>query len=85
MASTFTSQITGYTAVAMVATWTDGPHTGQTYLTDCCRASATGTSVTVTNPHGVSCRGCYRPVDPRLGAVPGLDGLTVKPFGPIPL
>lgn len=31
------------------------------FLTECCGASATGTE------HGTACRGCYRPIDSRLG------------------
>lgn len=31
------------------------------FLTECCKASATGTS------HGVACRACYELVDERLG------------------
>lgn len=36
------------------------------YLTPCCQASVTGVSVTASNPDGVACRACYRPVDPAL-------------------
>lgn len=40
------------------------------YLTECCRSSATGVQATPTNPAGVACRGCYAPIDPRLGGLP---------------
>lgn len=40
------------------------------YLTECCRASATGVQVTPSNPAGVACRGCYQAIDPRLGGLP---------------
>lgn len=42
------------------------------FLTPCCSASATGVAVTDANPHGIACRACYAPVDPRLGGVPQL-------------
>lgn len=44
------------------------------YVTDCCRASATGVQVTEDNPAGVACHSCYRPVDPRLGGLPAQPG-----------
>lgn len=34
------------------------------YMTDCCHAATTGSEC------GVVCKGCFEPVDPRLGGVP---------------
>src|SRR3954469_24517966 len=51
---------TGY----LVSTDTD---TGERwYVTDCCRASAKGSS---NSPTGVCCRACYAEIDPGLGGI----------------
>lgn len=47
------------------------------YLTPCCAAAVTGVSVTVANPRGVACKGCYRPVDPALEREPVIDPQAV--------
>lgn len=36
------------------------------YLTPCCQAAATGSG------DGVACKGCWKPVDERLGGLPVL-------------
>lgn len=60
-------------ADAFVARW-DEPALGivgeLVYLTGCCQAAVTGVCVTPVTPDGIACKGCYRPVNPRLAGTP---------------
>ena len=62
--------IIGRDHLGLIAQVGDGERAIRYYLTECCRASATGVQQTADNPAGVACRGCYRPIDPRLGGLP---------------
>src|SRR3954468_909149 len=63
---------TGY----LVSTDTD---TGERwYVTDCCRASAKGSTM---SPTGVCCRACYAEIDPGLGGIVPTT-TTLVPEGP---